>query len=99
MPFAGLAESGGLEFASKFSTGSDFANRTASLSDSCCAFRPSDFEFPLDDADPLESSSDSAGVVVAVSGAERPLAVAASVLLMSVLAVSIMEIPVARLFA
>src|SRR5216683_3957556 len=56
MPFAGFAESGGLESAARssggksVSTGPDFKKRTTSLSDSCCAFRPSDFESPLDNA-------------------------------------------------
>src|SRR6266849_4438546 len=94
MPFTGFAESGGFDFAlastgKSVSTSSDFEERTASLPDSCCTFRPADFESPLAaDSGSLESSSDSAEASGEVSGAEPTLAPATSVLALAALALA-----------
>src|SRR5229473_1924710 len=96
MPFTGFAESGGFDFAlastgKSVSTSSDFEERTASLPDSCCTFRPTDFETLLAaDSGSLESSSDSAEASGEVSGAELSSTV------VSVLALDALAITVAR---
>src|SRR5216684_4150898 len=97
MPFTGFAESGGFDFAlastgKSVSTSSDFEERTASLPDSCCTFRPTDFGSLLAaDSGSLESSSDSAEASGEVSGAELSSTV------VSVLALAALAITVARL--
>src|SRR5216684_5769310 len=96
MPFTGFAESGGFDFAlastgKSVSTSSDFEERTASLPDSCCTFRPTDFGSLLAaDSGSLESSSDSAEASGEVPGAELSSTV------VSVLALAALAITVAR---
>src|SRR5713101_5522501 len=96
MPFTGFAESGGFGFAlastgKSVSTSSDFEERTASLPDSCCTFRPTDFGSLLAaDSGSLESSSDSAEASGEVPGAELSSTV------VSVLALAALAITVAR---